>query len=180
MQLQSLRVICSLLRQSLASNGHGCQVPSITHSLLKCHLPVLQTTQACISTQSPHLLPISAPSPLRTDLLHRQAAWPSLLSMCRHTTPAVCVSQQASLTRNQLLRGSRKPKPVRSSKVPGLAGGPFRKGVVIRTYTTAPKKPNSANRAVAKVALSTGTKVLCYIPGQRHNLQVRLAAGIAV
>eukprot|EP00877_Chromochloris_zofingiensis_P003817 jgi/Chrzof1/13436/Cz07g33050.t1 len=91
--------------------------------------------------------------------------------MCRHTTPAVCVSQQASLTRNQLLRGSRKPKPVRSSKVPGLAGGPFRKGVVIRTYTTAPKKPNSANRAVAKVALSTGTKVLCYIPGQRHNLQ---------
>jgi hypothetical protein len=40
-------------------------------------------------------------------------------------------------------------------------------------YTAAPKKPNSANRSVAKVSLSSGYKVLAYIPGEGHNLQVR-------
>jgi hypothetical protein len=52
------------------------------------------------------------------------------------------------------------------------AGSPQRKGVCIRVYTAAPKKPNSANRSVAKVSLSSGYKVLAYIPGEGHNLQV--------
>jgi hypothetical protein len=42
----------------------------------------------------------------------------------------------------------------------------------VKVYTVPPKKPNSANRSIAKVALSTGIKVVCYIPGEGHNLQV--------
>lgn len=34
-----------------------------------------------------------------------------------------------------------------------------------------PKKPNSAMRKVAKVKLTTGRSVICYIPGEGHNLQ---------
>ena len=34
-----------------------------------------------------------------------------------------------------------------------------------------PKKPNSAQRKVARVKLTTGKSVLCYIPGEGHNLQ---------
>ena len=38
-------------------------------------------------------------------------------------------------------------------------------------YTTTPKKPNSALRKVAKVRLVNGLEVICYIPGEGHNLQ---------
>ena len=34
-----------------------------------------------------------------------------------------------------------------------------------------PKKPNSALRKVARVRLSSGVEVTCYIPGVGHNLQ---------
>jgi small subunit ribosomal protein S12 len=33
-----------------------------------------------------------------------------------------------------------------------------------------PKKPNSAQRKVAKLRLSTKRKIIAYIPGQGHNL----------
>jgi hypothetical protein len=81
--------------------------------------------------------------------------------------------QAAGLTRNQLLRGGRKPKPARPTRTKALKGGPQRKGICVRVYTVGPKKPNSANRAIAKVALSTGVKVVAYVPGEGHNLQVR-------
>eukprot|EP00775_Hariotina_reticulata_P013860 gene13860-13982_t len=72
----------------------------------------------------------------------------------------------------QLLRGARKGKPARSNAtLKALKGSPQRKGICVRVYTAAPKKPNSANRAVCKVALSSGIKVLAYIPGEGHNLQ---------
>jgi small subunit ribosomal protein S12 len=41
----------------------------------------------------------------------------------------------------------------------------------VRVFTTAPKKPNSALRKVARVKLSTGIEVSAYIPGEGHNLQ---------
>ena len=37
--------------------------------------------------------------------------------------------------------------------------------------TRTPKKPNSALRKIARVRLSNGIEVLCYIPGVGHNLQ---------
>jgi ribosomal protein S12 len=34
----------------------------------------------------------------------------------------------------------------------------------------APKKPNSAVRKIVKVRITTGRRILAYIPGQGHNL----------
>ena len=46
------------------------------------------------------------------------------------------------------------------------------KGVCTKVYIKSPKKPNSANRKVARVRLENKRVVLCYIPGIGHNLQV--------
>ena len=57
------------------------------------------------------------------------------------------------------------------STVPALGDSPQKRGVCTRGYTTTPKKPNSALRKVARVRLSNGHEVTCYIPGEGHNLQ---------
>jgi len=57
------------------------------------------------------------------------------------------------------------------TKSPALAGCPEKRGVCIRVYTQTPKKPNSALRKVARVRLTNGMEVTCYIPGEGHNLQ---------
>ena len=56
-------------------------------------------------------------------------------------------------------------------KSPALQSSPQRRGVCTRVYTTTPKKPNSAMRKVARVRLTNGKEVNCYIPGEGHNLQ---------
>ena len=56
-------------------------------------------------------------------------------------------------TFNQLTKNPRVPKK-RSSNVPGLKNSPQRKGVCLKVYTRSPKKPNSANRKVARVRLT--------------------------
>jgi len=73
-------------------------------------------------------------------------------------------------TINQLVRKGRK-KVKKKSKAPALEGNPQKRGVCVRVYTTTPKKPNSALRKVARVRLSNGYEVTCYIPGIGHNLQ---------
>jgi len=73
-------------------------------------------------------------------------------------------------TINQLVSHGRQTE-VTKSKSPALQGGPQRRGVCTRVYTTTPKKPNSALRKVAKVRLTTGIEAVCYIPGEGHNLQ---------
>ena len=73
-------------------------------------------------------------------------------------------------TINQLVRFGRK-KVKSKSKSPAISGSPQKRGVCIRVYTTTPKKPNSALRKVAKVRLTNGMEVNCYIPGIGHNLQ---------
>lgn len=73
-------------------------------------------------------------------------------------------------TLNQLVKGIRGKKK-RYVMCPALNTSPQRKGICIRVYTTKPKKPNSAIRKVAKVALTTKKRVIVYIPGQGHNLQ---------
>ncbi|KIM30109.1 hypothetical protein M408DRAFT_15703 [Serendipita vermifera MAFF 305830] len=77
---------------------------------------------------------------------------------------------------NQAMRRPRptaSPKALRRSKSasPYLNAGPQKKGVCVSLTIMKPKKPNSANRKVARVKLSTGKSVLCYIPGEGHNLQ---------
>jgi len=73
-------------------------------------------------------------------------------------------------TINQLIRKPRQPKTYRT-KVPALQNSPQRRGVCTRVYTVTPKKPNSALRKVARVRLTNGYEVICYIPGEGHNLQ---------
>lgn len=70
----------------------------------------------------------------------------------------------------QLIKKPRKIKSVKS-KSAALKAKPQRKGICVRVYTTNPKKPNSAERKVAKVRLNNGKFVIGYIPGEGHNLQ---------
>lgn len=73
-------------------------------------------------------------------------------------------------TINQLVRRGRE-KQHRKSKAPALQGSPQKRGVCIRVYVVNPKKPNSANRKVARVRLTNKMEVTAYIPGEGHNLQ---------
>ena len=74
------------------------------------------------------------------------------------------------VTKQQLIKNPRRPKR-RSTNVPALKGSPQRKGICLKVYTLSPKKPNSANRKVARVRLSSRAKVSSFIPGERHTLQ---------
>mgnify|MGYP001073874654 CR=1 FL=1 len=73
-------------------------------------------------------------------------------------------------TIQQLIRNPRTPV-IKRKKNRALERNPQRRGVCTRVYTTTPKKPNSALRKVAKVRMTTGYEVICYIPGEGHNLQ---------
>ena len=86
-------------------------------------------------------------------------------------------------TINQLVRKNRSDKK-RKSKSPVLGIGlnsiqkkqtdknsPQKRGVCTRVGTMTPKKPISALRKYARVRLSNGMEVTCYIPGIGHNLQ---------
>ncbi|XP_039225783.1 28S ribosomal protein S12, mitochondrial-like [Crotalus tigris] len=67
-------------------------------------------------------------------------------------------------------------RPKRPPRPPGpLEGHPQLKGVVLKTLIRKPKKPNSANRKCALVRLSTGRELVCFIPGEGHNLQEHMA-----
>jgi len=48
---------------------------------------------------------------------------------------------------------------------------PQKWGILIRAYTTTPKKPNSGIRKIAKVCLSNRRRILAHIPGIAHGLQ---------
>nr|APC24914.1 ribosomal protein S12 [Gracilariopsis andersonii] len=73
-------------------------------------------------------------------------------------------------TINQLLKISR-TKQKKKSKSIALKNCPQKKGVCLKVFTINPKKPNSAERKVAKVQLSTGKFVTGHIPGEGHILQ---------
>ena len=51
------------------------------------------------------------------------------------------------------------------SRTPALSKRPQVKGIVTKVTTMSPKKPNSAIRHVAKVALTSGSRVTARIPG---------------
>jgi len=73
-------------------------------------------------------------------------------------------------TVSQLVRKGRRSPQVKT-KTAALTGAPQKRGVCTRVYTNTPKKPNSALRKVARVRLTNGREVTCYIPGEGHNLQ---------
>ncbi|MCS7076904.1 MAG: 30S ribosomal protein S12 [Bacteroidia bacterium] len=73
-------------------------------------------------------------------------------------------------TIQQLIRLGRKPVTYKS-KSPAMKECPQKRGVCTRVYITTPKKPNSAQRKVARVRLTNQFEVTAYIPGEGHNLQ---------
>ena len=73
-------------------------------------------------------------------------------------------------TVNQLIKNIRKPK-LHTNNVYALGGCPQKKGTVIKVRIAKPKKPNSAQRKIAKLKLSNKRKILAYIPGQGHALK---------
>ncbi|KAI9094718.1 ribosomal protein S12/S23-domain-containing protein [Phlyctochytrium arcticum] len=73
-------------------------------------------------------------------------------------------------TLNQVMKGIRKARKTKSAS-PALAGCPQRRGVCLKIFTVKPKKPNSAQRKVCRVRLTSGKVVIAYIPGEGHNLQ---------
>ncbi len=73
-------------------------------------------------------------------------------------------------TMNQLVRKPR-VKPIERIKAPAMQSCPQKRGVCTRVYVVTPKKPNSAQRKVARVRLTNGHEVISYIPGMKHNLQ---------
>lgn len=73
-------------------------------------------------------------------------------------------------TLNQVMRGARKERKKKPAS-PALDGCPQRRGVCLKVFAVKPKKPNSAQRKVCRVRLTTGKVVIAYIPGEGHNLQ---------
>nr|YP_009590660.1 ribosomal protein S12 [Lophocereus schottii]AVY52180.1 ribosomal protein S12 [Lophocereus schottii] len=87
-----------------------------------------------------------------------------------------CPQRRGTCTRvympaiNQLIRNTR--QPIRNvKKSPALGGCPQRRGTCTKVYTITPKKPNSAQRKVARVRLTSGFEITAYIPGIGHKLQ---------
>lgn len=69
-------------------------------------------------------------------------------------------------TYNQVRRGIRTGQQARRGGSPALKGTPGLKGVCLKTGVTKPKKPNSGERKVARVRLSSGKVITAYIPGE--------------
>jgi len=76
-------------------------------------------------------------------------------------------------TYNQLLRHIHK-KQSNFVGSPALCSSPQRRGRIKKVYITAPRKPNSAKRKVAKIFLTTGKHVIAKIAG-RGNLPTKFS-----
>lgn len=131
-----------------------------------CKTPFSRQISTCALLYGPSSNPMTARFG-RTDRV-------GLSSIILNAIRTLHSSSSVSVTMNQAMRRPKtSPKYVRrsKSKSPYLEYSPQKKGVCISLTTMGPKKPNSANRKVARVKLSTGKSVLCYVPGERHNLQ---------
>ncbi|KAG9245004.1 hypothetical protein BJ878DRAFT_541713 [Calycina marina] len=102
----------------------------------------------------------------------RSSLIPSILQSTSQSR-AFASTSPVLATINQVIRGCRVSQRARHAVSPALrdVNAPALKGVCIKVGTTKPKKPNSAERKVAKVRLSTGRVITAYIPGEGHNVQ---------
>lgn len=74
------------------------------------------------------------------------------------------------MTYSQLNRTPRKVYR-RKGGEPLMVGKPFRSALCRGVKTLSPKKPNSANRAVARIRFAGGAKSTAAIPGVKHTIQ---------
>ncbi|KAI4228631.1 MAG: hypothetical protein L6R36_001487 [Xanthoria steineri] len=101
---------------------------------------------------------------------------PSLLPHLQHhhnnnNKQPFSTSTPHQTTLNQVRRTPRTAQRARHPVSPALVNRPHMKAVCLKVSVMKPKKPNSAERKVAKVRLSSGRSVTCYIPGEGHNVQ---------
>lgn len=73
------------------------------------------------------------------------------------------------MTINQEQRNLRKKKNKKNTKK-ALGKCPQKKGTCKQILTRSPKKPNSAQRKIAKIQLSNKRQIFAHIPGEGHNL----------
>jgi len=75
-------------------------------------------------------------------------------------------------TATQLALKKHRQSKIHKNRSRALQGCPQKKAQCIRVFIRKPKKPNSAQRKLAKVQITkTKKKIFIYIPGQGHNLQ---------
>lgn len=86
-----------------------------------------------------------------------------------HTSPSSATLNQ--IRRRGNFKTLKKREKAKVSDSPNLEGGPQRRGVVIKVATMKPKKPNSSNRKICRVRLTTGKVITAFIPGEGHNAQ---------
>jgi len=53
-----------------------------------------------------------------------------------------------------------------------LKKSPQKKGIIVKILILKPKKPNSANRKIAKVKINNNLFIRAYIPGEGHSLHI--------
>lgn len=70
-------------------------------------------------------------------------------------------------TLNQLIK---QPRKIKIAKKTLLSLNPQKKGTCIKLFIKNPKKPNSADRKMAKVKFADGSTINAYIPGEKHSL----------
>lgn len=110
--------------------------------------------------------PIASVQPVRSSIaasiLQRSPAFQPLPSSRAHKCTLI-----------QVLRNGRIAQKARKLRSPQLAGRPELKGVCLKVGTTKPKKPNSGERKIARVRLSSGKVVTAYIPGEGGFTRLR-------
>lgn len=114
------------------------------------------------TTSFTHTTPLLRATPPKPLLSH-------ILASTRARTFTTTPTPHATF--NQVLRGCRKPQPLRKKTSPALVNRPSMKGVCLKVGITRPKKPNSGERKTCRVRLSSGRIVTSYIPGEGHNVQ---------
>lgn len=67
------------------------------------------------------------------------------------------------------IRSNPRQRRAHKSKAPALCGCPQKRAIVIRSFETTPRKPNSAKRRVAKVRLTSRFKLNIYFEGMGFN-----------
>ncbi|KAF2203210.1 30S ribosomal protein S12 [Delitschia confertaspora ATCC 74209] len=87
------------------------------------------------------------------------------------TTRQFSCSTPRPSTLIQVVRGGRTTQKARKLRSPALKNRPEMKGVCLKVGTTKPKKPNSGERKIARVRLSSGKVITAYIQGEGHNVQ---------
>lgn len=74
-------------------------------------------------------------------------------------------------TINQISKKQYRQRKPNYSGTPLLKNRPYIKGVCVVVRITSPKKPNSAERKIARIKIKGGRILTASIPGQGHNLQ---------